>query len=93
MQQHGDSMLVVEAFKSIDVVPWYLQNRWKNYLSLMKDRNFVISHIYREGNCCTNKLTSFEINVNGFVWWDGLPSFVRSDFSRNRLGFPNYRFC
>jgi hypothetical protein len=37
----SDSTLVVLAFKSIDLVPWELSNRWKNCLKITSGMNFV----------------------------------------------------
>jgi hypothetical protein len=37
----SDSSLVVLAFKSIDLIPWELSNRWKNCLKITSGMNFV----------------------------------------------------
>jgi len=46
----SDSMLVVRAFSNDSIVPWCVSNRWFNCKKLLMDMNFVVSHIYREGN-------------------------------------------
>ncbi|GAU50480.1 hypothetical protein TSUD_409650 [Trifolium subterraneum] len=45
-----DSTLVVLAFKSSLLVPWDLSNRWRSCLLLTQSMNFIVSHIFREGN-------------------------------------------
>lgn len=87
-----DSSLVMSAFKSPNIVPWKLRNRWENCLHVIKGMNFIYSHIYREGNTCENKLVSFGTSIQGLVWWDLIPSFISEDFYHKRLGLPNYRF-
>lgn len=44
-----DFALVVAAYKSFGLVPWGLRNKI----------NFINSHIYREGNCCADKLANY----------------------------------
>lgn len=44
------STLVVHAFHNPDIVPWKLQNHWKNRLGLARFMRFEVSHILREGN-------------------------------------------
>lgn len=54
--------------------------------------NFYVSHIFREGNTCANKLASFGLTAPGFLWWDTIPPFIREDLFGNRFGLPSYRF-
>jgi ribonuclease HI len=89
----SDSMLVVKAFSSSKVVPWALRNRWDNCLARISNMNFFVSHIYREGNHCADKLASLGLTLPGFTWWNQIPPQLRDDFGRNRLGMPSYRFC
>lgn len=49
-------------------------------------------HIFREGNCCAEKLANHGHEIANVFWWDSLPSFLREDFFRDRFGLPNYRF-
>lgn len=42
----ADSKLVVEAFNSIELVPWKLQNRWHNCVKASKNMFFQICHTY-----------------------------------------------
>jgi hypothetical protein len=45
--------------------------------------NFLVTHVYREGNRCADALTD--------VWLE-IPPFVRSHYAQDRLGMPNFRF-
>lgn len=87
-----DSLLVTKAFCSLELIPWKLRTRWRNCLLLTRSMNFYVSHTFREGNSCVDKLASFGIASKCFTWWDGIPVFVMEDFSRNRLGLPCHRF-
>lgn len=86
-----DSMLVIQAFKSINIVLWRLRNRWKDHLYLISRMRFISSDIFRECNTYADKIATFGIGINGFHWWDNIPNFI-NDFYRNRVGLPNYRF-
>ena len=88
-----DSMLVTLAFKSKIIVPWNLRNRWDNCLHLISSMSFIVSHVYREGNYCVDKLAGIGLDLNTHFWWDHLPSQIRDDFTRNRMGLPYFRFC
>jgi ribonuclease HI len=88
----SDSMLVVLAFSSAKIVPWALRNRWENCLTLLSNRNFYMSHIYREGNHCADKLANIGLSLNGLTWWNHIPLELQGDFVRNRLGMPYIRF-
>jgi len=54
----SDSGLVTLAVKSPHIVPWQIKNRWLNCLTLVKSMNFLLSHIFREGNHCADKLAA-----------------------------------
>jgi ribonuclease HI len=87
-----DSLLLVQAFSNVHLVPWKLKTKWKNCLHHIRDFRFRFSHIYREGNTCADRLANAGFFVDGVVWWDQLPSCSRDSFSRDRVGLPNYRF-
>lgn len=61
-----ESMLVIVAFKSSKIVPWSLRNRSNHCLSLCKSMQFIFTHIFREGNCCADKLASYRANNQNF---------------------------
>ena len=69
-----DSMLVTAAFKSIKIVPWHLRNRWQNCLHLCSSMSFFVTHIYREGNHCADKLADIGFSIQSQFWWDSIPS-------------------
>ena len=95
-----DSTLVMLAFKSSSFVPWNIRNRWKNCIDLTKQMNFIVSHIFREGNCCADSLANIGLSINSLVlmsinslvWMNDIPSQARADFFRNRLDLPCFRF-
>jgi len=88
----SDSMLVVNAFSNSNIVPWHLSNRWLNCMKLLTSMNFVISHIFREGNQCVDSLANFGLTIQGLFSWESAPSFISSFLVQNKLGMPNYRF-
>ncbi|CAJ2641811.1 unnamed protein product [Trifolium pratense] len=87
-----DSKLVVDAFNNHHIIPWKLRNRWYNCIYFCSLMNFRISHIFREGNCCADKLANFSLTSREDHWWDNVPSFIGDDFFRNRTALPSYRF-
>lgn len=52
---------------------------------------FNISHTFREGNVCANKLATHGLTCQGIVWWDLVPIFIKEEFNRNRLSLPSFR--
>jgi len=87
-----DSKVVMLAFSSSFTVPWSITNRWANCLYRTRQMNFIVSHIYREGNTCADLLANIGLIINGNMWWDNTPAGVRLDLIRNKLGLPNYKF-
>jgi ribonuclease HI len=85
----SDSQVAIRATKDNSIVPWDLRNRWSNCFS--HHMCILFSHIFREGNCCADKLANHGHLIPGFLWWDSLPLFVRDDFLRDRFGLVNYR--
>jgi hypothetical protein len=65
------SQLVTTAFKNHGLVPWSLRSMWLNYIELIKNMRFIISHIFREDNRCVDKIVSIS-----FVWWDSIILYV-----------------
>ncbi|PNX74819.1 ribonuclease H [Trifolium pratense] len=53
-----DSQLVSLTFKNHSIVPWRLRNRWLDCIELTKNMRFIVYHIFREDNCCADKLAS-----------------------------------
>ncbi|PNX85515.1 ribonuclease H, partial [Trifolium pratense] len=87
-----DSLMVTLAFNTPDMVPWYLRNRWLNCLHISKSMNFIISHIFREGNSLADKLASLGLHSNSFIWHSQLPSEAIPAYNQNRFGLPLFRF-
>jgi len=87
-----DSMLVTLAFRSKNIVPWHLRNRWENCTHLTTSMSLMVTHIYRERNHYADLLASIGLCLNTFFCQDHLPQQIRVDFARNRLGMPYFRF-
>jgi len=68
-----DSMLVYLAFKSSKIVPWALRNRWDNCLFLLSRFNFHVTHIYREGNHCADKIANIGLTLPSYSWFNTIP--------------------
>lgn len=88
----SDSKLVTLAIKSPQIVPWQIKNRWLNCLTLLQSMNFLLTHIYREGNHCADKLANLSLSISDYMWWSSTPVNIREDLVKNRLGLPYYRF-
>lgn len=88
----SDSMLVVNAFKNHALVPWKLRNRWYNCIHTVLSMNFIVSHIFREGNQCADILANVGLNSDVPIGSLEKPSCINSSFGQNKLGLPNYRF-
>lgn len=86
------SQLVVLAFNNVSIVPWKLRNIWQNCIELSKKTRFSVTHIFREGNYCANKIAALGFAFQGFHWWDTISRIISDDFIRNRVSLPNYRF-
>ncbi|XP_019431828.1 PREDICTED: uncharacterized protein LOC109338930 [Lupinus angustifolius] len=87
-----DSSWVVEIFRGSMAVPWKLSNLMLKCRNTMLAMQIKISHIYREGNICADKLANYGVTSRCDSWWTSLPTFILPDFHRNRLLLPNYRF-
>ncbi|KAF1892262.1 hypothetical protein Lal_00036624 [Lupinus albus] len=87
-----DCSLVVDIFNDVSNAPWKLQNEWLTCKLEISHMNFCISHIYREGNSCDDKLASYGIvSRRNFIWFN-LPIFLSNEYHINRLGLPSCRF-
>jgi ribonuclease HI len=86
----SDSTSALLIFSNPSLVPVMLRNRWHNARSL--GIQVISSHIFREGNCCADRLANMGHSLQGSVWLDVLPAALYLDFFRERVGLPNYRF-
>jgi ribonuclease HI len=86
----SDSTSALLIFSNSLLVPTMLRNHWHNARHL--GLHVISSHIFREGNCCADKLASMGHSIDGAVWLHTLPSNLSLYFFRDRCGLPNYRF-
>jgi len=53
----------------------------------------TITHIYREGNKCADRLANLGLHAeHDFLWYSFLPLSCGEDFLRNQLDLPEFRF-
>lgn len=55
--------------------------------------NYIITHIYREGNQVADTLANFALDYDQKMYWQETLLFIRESFGKNKLGWPNFRFC
>lgn len=60
---------------------------------MISSMHFMITHIFREGKHCADKLANLGLTVINFAWWDYASVEILADLTSNRLGLPNFRFC
>lgn len=87
-----DSQLVVLAFNNSSCVPWRLRNRWENCNNLLISMNFMVTHIYREGNQCADSLANIGLSTQGLFLGESVLSLLASQYSKDKLGMPSFRF-
>jgi hypothetical protein len=87
-----DSMMATLAYKSPSLIPWQLRIRWSNCMVLLKDMNFIMSHVYREGTSLADKLASMAFDSIGFTWFNSIPNPVLEIYNHNRLCLPCFWF-
>jgi hypothetical protein len=61
-----DSLMTINAFANINVVPWTLRNQWHNCLLL--GLSVTSSHIYWEGNKCADRLANHGHTLTNSPW-------------------------
>ncbi|XP_058776587.1 pentatricopeptide repeat-containing protein At1g63070, mitochondrial-like [Vicia villosa] len=86
-----DSTAVVKAFNSPHKVPWQVRNRWLNCINIVTHWNFLVSHIFREGNSCADALANHGLTLPDYTFFSSISSFLRADFVKNRLGMSFFR--
>jgi len=85
-----DSSSVVHAFKNPFVIPIRFRDRWHN--CLFRGMLVICSYIFREENCCADKLAFLGHSLTDTIWYDFMPTPLAADFTRDINGLPNYRF-
>ncbi|CAL0329480.1 unnamed protein product [Lupinus luteus] len=85
-------MIVVDIFKGSSQPPWKLRSKWNQCKHTLSSMSWVVSHVYREGDTCADKLANFGLSIQNTRWWNFVPHFIINDATRNRANLPNYRF-
>jgi len=89
-----DFALVCVAFTIKTNVPWMLWNHLNTFLNYCGKIRFSVTHIFREGNTCADKLANLEfIHRGSFHWYNRLPFSLVLEFFMNKYSLPMYRFC
>jgi len=89
-----DSALVCAVFIATTNVLWMLCNRRNTSLNYCEKIRFRVTHNFREGNVCADKLANLGfIHRESFHWYNRLPSSLFLEFFMNRYSLPMYRFC
>lgn len=85
---------MVAALKNTSIVLWSFRVRWTCCAAMNKVINFKVSHIFREGDKCVDRLSSLGIDSKSdFIRYDiGCPIVLDIIFSRDRFGFQKYIF-
>lgn len=87
----SDSSYVVGLLSSrSSVVPWNHRNRWLYVLHLLSQMDFLVSHIFREGNKVADMLSKSSFTS---MWWSSAPQFVQNLVSQDMSGREQFRFC
>ncbi|XP_058742423.1 uncharacterized protein LOC131614904 [Vicia villosa] len=86
-----DSTLVVLAFSKPHIVPWALRIRWENVIQHTRSINFLVTHIYRAGNYCADRLANIGLHVQDFTSWDVVHREILMEFAKNFIDLPIYR--
>lgn len=60
---------------------------------MLRNLNYRVTHIYREGNEVADRLANHGLTLNAFVSWETPLYFSNESFYRNKQGMPNFRFC
>ncbi|PNX89980.1 ribonuclease H, partial [Trifolium pratense] len=63
----SNSTFVVKTFSSSALVPWVLCIRCLNCMKLTRKMNFVVSHVFREGNQCADGLANIDLSLDRFT--------------------------
>lgn len=78
--------LTAIAFKNQALVTWCLRNRWSHCLAFARHMNLIVTNIYREDNV-VNSLTNVGFSLNCLHFLSIMPSFLRINIIKNKLGY------
>jgi hypothetical protein len=81
-----DSTLVVLAANSSNQTPWELRNRWLNVMTNLNTMNYLVSHIFREGNQVADLLANHFLTIPSINVWQEVPMFIKDCYIKNKLG-------
>jgi len=87
-----DSTLEVKAISDSSQIAWSLRSRWANLKILISHMNYVVTHIFREGNQVADTLTNVGLGLDSFMFWNEIPLFIRENLVKNKIGWPSCRF-
>jgi hypothetical protein len=51
-------------FKQPHVIPLTLHNIRRNYMHILSQMHFKVTHIFKEGNCCAYKMINIGLSIN-----------------------------
>jgi hypothetical protein len=60
---------------------------------MTRHMNFMVSHIFREGNQVADLLANHGLAISSIIFWNYLPLFAKNCFDKNKLGSPSFRVC
>ncbi|XP_042974906.1 receptor-like protein 34 [Carya illinoinensis] len=88
----SDSMMVVRWLKASRCEVWYLEEFWEELMEMLKEIEFQVSHIYREGNVAADFLARLGAKGLNKQWLSrDIPSNLRGILRMDKLGFPSLR--
>ena len=74
-------------------VPWVVRLQWDSCLHDLSSMNFVVSHIYHEGNGVADSLAKFGAQNNDFKWWQSMPDFCTNILFEDFSVVERFQFC
>lgn len=63
-----------------------------NLRNMLSSMNFIVSHVFKEGNHCADGLVNIGLSLTAFTVWHTIPSNLQEVYFKNKLGWPNFRF-
>lgn len=72
-------------FKNSIIVPRRLQSRCLNCMVKTKHTRIHVTHIFREGNYCAEKLANFGISSKCCTWWDNVMYLLQFWFFQRQI--------
>ncbi|XP_058734324.1 uncharacterized protein LOC131606055 [Vicia villosa] len=86
-----DSIIVARLVHNVNLVPWSIINSWNNCHFNFRHHGFLLTHIYKEGNCCADAITNLGYNYRNFTWYNYVVKEAREELLLNKFGFPKLR--